>query len=162
MRSLIMTSVLLATAVGVVACGGGNGGGTSSYGVPAAIATSPAPLSTVSPAAATTLAEATLLGAAGFIAPATNHTVYELSGDTPANLECTVASGCTGVWAPVTPPSGVALSTGFATFTRSDNNAQQLEYMGHPLYTYAGDGAAGETNGNGIVSFGGTWSVARP
>jgi predicted lipoprotein with Yx(FWY)xxD motif len=66
------------------------------------------------------------------------------------------------VWPPVTPPAGVALSTGFATFVRSDNSVTQLEYLGHPLYTFAPDTAAGQTGGNGIVSFGGTWSVARP
>jgi predicted lipoprotein with Yx(FWY)xxD motif len=148
--------------VGVVACGGSNGGAGTTYGVPAAVATSPAPLSTVSPAAATTLAEATLLGSPGFIAPTSDHTVYTLSGDSPTNLECTVASGCTGVWGPIAPPAGVALSTGFATFARSDNNAQQLEYMGHPLYTFSGDLSAGTTNGNGLMSYGGTWSVARP
>jgi predicted lipoprotein with Yx(FWY)xxD motif len=162
MRSLIISSFLLSTAVGLVACGGGG------YTAPtmAAVTTpapSPAPTATTTaPAAPTTLSEATLLGSAGFVAPTTNHTVYVLSGDTPATLECTVASGCTGVWPPVLPPAGVALSTGFATFTRSDNSVVQLEYLGHPLYTYSGDGAAGSTNGNGLVSFGGTWTVARP
>jgi predicted lipoprotein with Yx(FWY)xxD motif len=102
------------------------------------------------------------LGSAGFVAPATSHTVYELSGDSPASLECTVASSCTSVWPPVTPPVGVALSTGFATFVRPDNSVTQLEYLGHPLYTFAPDTAAGQTGGNGIVSFGGTWSVTRP
>jgi predicted lipoprotein with Yx(FWY)xxD motif len=163
MRSLIISCVLLSTALGLVACGGGG------YTAPAAIATAmptvapPTPTPTPpSTAPTTTLSEATLLGSAGFIAPTTNHTVYVLSGDTPATLECTVASGCTGVWPPVLPPAGVALSTGFATFTRSDNSVVQLEYMGHPLYTYSGDSAAAQTNGNGLVSFGGTWTVARP
>jgi predicted lipoprotein with Yx(FWY)xxD motif len=128
--------------------------------VPTATATASAAPTTAP--AATTLATATLLGTPGFIAPATSHTVYVLSGDTPATLECTVVSGCTGVWPPIAPPAGVALSTGFAVFTRSDNNATQLEYMGHPLYTFSGDTAAGTTNGNGLVSFGGTWTVARP
>jgi predicted lipoprotein with Yx(FWY)xxD motif len=160
MRSLIISCLLLSTAAGLVACGGGG------YIAPtmAAVATptpSPAPAATA-PAAATTLSEATLLGSAGFVAPTTNHTAYILSGDAPATLECTGVSGCTGVWPPVLPPAGVALSTGFATFARSDNSVVQLEYMGHPLYTYSGDGAAGSTNGNGLVSFGGTWSVARP
>jgi predicted lipoprotein with Yx(FWY)xxD motif len=156
MRSLIIACVLLSTALGLVACGGG--GSTA----PTAIMT-PAPTAapTASPAA-TTLGEATLLGSAGFVAPATSHTAYELSGDSPATLECTVASGCTGVWAPITPPAGVALSTGFAAFTRSDNSVVALEYLGHPLYTFSGDSAAGSTTGNGLVSFGGTWSVARP
>jgi predicted lipoprotein with Yx(FWY)xxD motif len=85
-----------------------------------------------------------------------------LSDDTTTSLACTVGSGCTGVWPPISPPAGVALSAGFTVFTRSDNSAQQLAYNNHPLYNYAGDSAAGTANGNGLVSFGGTWSVARP
>jgi len=104
---------------------------------------------------------ATLLGAAGFVAPS-GRTVYVLSNDTVSSLACTIASGCTGVWPPVSPPSGVALSAGFTAFARSDNNAQQLAYNNHPLYTYSGDSAAGQTNGNGLQSFGGTWTVAHP
>jgi predicted lipoprotein with Yx(FWY)xxD motif len=157
MRSLTIACLLLSTAVGLVACGGGG------YTAPAALATAtPTSAPTTTPPTATTLSEATLLGSAGFVAPTSSHTVYVLSGDTPATLECTVVSGCTGVWPPVLPPNGVALSTGFATFTRSDNSVVQLEYLGHPLYTYAGDTASGTAAGNGIVSFGGTWTVARP
>jgi predicted lipoprotein with Yx(FWY)xxD motif len=63
----------------------------------------------------------------------------------------------------VSPPTGVALSTGFTAFARADlGGAMQLAYLNHPLYQYAGDSAAGQTNGNGLVSFGGTWSIARP
>ena len=84
------------------------------------------------------------------------------AGVNPTALACTVVSGCTGVWPVVAPPNGVALSTGFTAFTRSDNAASALAYNGRPLYLYAGDTAAGQANGNGIVSFGGTWTVARP
>ena len=117
-------------------------------------------LPTATPAA-TTLATATLLGTAGFVAPS-GRTAYVLSGDTTASLACTVASGCTAAWPPIAPPAGVALSTGFTVYMRSDNGAAQLAYNGHPLYNYAGDSGADQTNGNGIVSFGGTWTVARP
>jgi predicted lipoprotein with Yx(FWY)xxD motif len=89
-------------------------------------------------------------------------TVYILSNDTVSSVACTVGSGCIATWPIVAPPAGVALSTGFTTFVRSDNGATQLAYLNHPLYQYAGDGASGQTNGNGIVSFGGTWTVARP
>jgi predicted lipoprotein with Yx(FWY)xxD motif len=169
MRSIVMSCVLLFAVAGLAACGGGG------YTAPAAPVVTPMPTAaptsgpTTAPStapttapAATTLSEATLLGSPGFVAPTTNHTVYVLSGDTPTTLECTVASGCTAVWPPVAPPAGVALSTGFAVFTRSDNNAAQLEYMGHPLYTFTVDSAAGTTSGNGLMSFGGTWTVARP
>jgi predicted lipoprotein with Yx(FWY)xxD motif len=167
MRSFILWPILLSASLGIVACGGGTTMPTSN---PSTVVTTappvvPTPTPTTAPTTApgaTTLAEATLLGTPGFVAPTTNHTVYELSGDSPTTLECTVASGCTAVWPPVSPPAGVALSAGFAVFSRSDNNVMQLEYMGHPLYTFAPDTAAGQTSGNGLVSFGGTWSVARP
>jgi predicted lipoprotein with Yx(FWY)xxD motif len=172
MRSIFIWPVLLSASLGIVACGGTNAMPTSN---PAPIVTTAPPVMTPSMTpsmaptgtpsttpSATTLSEATLLGAPGFVAPTTNLTVYVLSGDSPTTLECTVASGCTAAWPPVAPPAGVALSAGFAVFTRSDNNAMQLEYMGHPLYTFAHDSAAGQTNGNGLVAFGGTWSVARP
>ena len=103
----------------------------------------------------------TLLGSAGFV-NTDGRTVYVLSDDTVTSVACTVASGCTGAWPPVAPPNGVALSSGFTAFTRPDNNQSQLAYKNHPLYEYAGDNAAGQTNGNGIVSFGGTWTVGRP
>jgi predicted lipoprotein with Yx(FWY)xxD motif len=35
-------------------------------------------------------------------------------------------------------------------------NGSQLEYNGHPLYTYSGDTGPGQTNGEGI---GGVWHV---
>jgi predicted lipoprotein with Yx(FWY)xxD motif len=50
---------------------------------------------------------------------------------------------------------------GWTVFQRSDGNLQ-LAYNGWPLYTYSGDSASGQTNGNGITSFGGVWTIARP
>ena len=43
---------------------------------------------------------------------------------------------------------------------RKDGSAQ-LTYAGHPLYTFSGDGQ-GETNGQGVESFGGKWYALRP
>ena len=153
MRSLTLSLVVLTSAFGIVACSG------SGYSAPNTVPTVAAP--TTAPSGTTTLSEATLLGSPGF-ENTNGRTVYVLSNDTVTSLACTVASGCTGLWPPVAPPSGVALSTGFTVFARSDNGVMQLAYLNHPLYEFAGDSAAGQTNGNGLMSFGGTWSIARP
>ena len=42
--------------------------------------------------------------------------------------------------------------------TRPDG-ATQVTYDGHPLYRYAGDSKAGDTNGQGINEFGALWYV---
>jgi predicted lipoprotein with Yx(FWY)xxD motif len=161
-RSLVLSCFVLATAVGIVACGGGGGSSTPSASSSVLPSTSPVAATTpIASAGATTLAEAALLGSLGFT-NTDGRTVYVLSDDTVSSLACTVASGCTGVWPPVSPPGGVALSAGFTVFARPDNGAMQLALNNHPLYEYAGDSAAGQTNGNGLVSFGGTWSIAHP
>ncbi len=41
----------------------------------------------------------------------------------------------------------------------TDVNGNQIEYNGHPLYTFSGDMAPGQTNGEGIT---GMWFVATP
>ncbi len=42
---------------------------------------------------------------------------------------------------------------------QTDVNGNQIEYNGHPLYTFSGDTAPGQTNGEGIT---GMWYVATP
>jgi predicted lipoprotein with Yx(FWY)xxD motif len=99
-------------------------------------------------------------------------TLYTLSDDTTTSLACTVASGCTGIWIPyssgatVSDETAPGLSTGISVFSRSDNSALQwaltVNGVARPLYTYAGDSAAGMATGVGIVSFGGTWAAPTP
>lgn len=109
---------------------------------------------------ASPLSTAQLAGSAGYVAP-TGFTVYVLSSDSFNTSTC-ASSGCTGVWPVLVPPgSGTPMSTGWSSFVRSDGKTQ-LSYNGWPLYTYSGDSAAGQSNGNGITSFGGVWSIARP
>jgi predicted lipoprotein with Yx(FWY)xxD motif len=92
-------------------------------------------------------------------------TLYTLSSD-PANAS-TCNGQCAVFWPPlvvaqggtVTAGGGVAGTVG--TFARSDGGTQ-VSHDGRALYFYGGDAAAGDTNGEGIVAFGGTWRVARP
>jgi predicted lipoprotein with Yx(FWY)xxD motif len=44
------------------------------------------------------------------------------------------------------------------TLKRSDGTSQVV-LNGHPLYTFKMDTAPGQINGEGVVAFGGTWTV---
>jgi predicted lipoprotein with Yx(FWY)xxD motif len=74
---------------------------------------------------------------------------------------CTDADGCTAEWPPLItaedPVAGEGVDeTLLGTITRDDGTLQ-VTYNGWPLYLYAGDTAAGDTNGQGLDEFGGLW-----
>jgi predicted lipoprotein with Yx(FWY)xxD motif len=86
-------------------------------------------------------------------------TVYGLSSD-PAN-QSTCSGGCVAAWPLLTgsPTAGTGVTGSMlGTITRSDGT-KQVTYASHPLYFFSGDSAAGQTNGQGISSFGGIWAV---
>ncbi len=88
-------------------------------------------------------------------------TLYRYTPDGSGKSNCN--AGCATVWPPLTVPAGTtkvagstALASGsLATITRSDGTLQ-VTYKGMPLYTYSGDMAAGQANGQGA---GGIWFV---
>jgi hypothetical protein len=43
--------------------------------------------------------------------------------------------------------------------TRRGDGKRQVTYAGHPLYTFAVDTKAGQTNGEGLKDFGASWDV---
>jgi predicted lipoprotein with Yx(FWY)xxD motif len=89
---------------------------------------------------------------------AQGRTLYYRSSDAPPSTVC--SGGCAGAWPPLvmsgssTPTSAVSLP-GKLTIV-SDANGNQVEYNGHPLYTYSGDTGPGQTNGEGVA---GVWHV---
>ncbi len=86
-------------------------------------------------------------------------TLYWFSKDTRMTSACT--GGCATAWPPLLgkpmAAMGVRLTGKLSTITRS-GGVLQATYKGHPLYTYAGDMAPGQTKGNGV---GGVWHVLR-
>ena len=89
-------------------------------------------------------------------------TVYLLAADTPGRSTCDAQ--CLQVWPPVTAPvgkvpPGVSAPLGV---TKAASGASILTAGGWPLYTFSGDRAPGNVNGQGIVNFGGTWYVVSP
>ena len=92
---------------------------------------------------------------------ATGLTLYYFTADTAT--QSAVSGGLAKIWPPLLftgsggPTSSTSLSGKLSVQT--DVNGNQIEYNGHPLYTFSGDNAPGQTNGEGIS---GMWFVATP
>jgi predicted lipoprotein with Yx(FWY)xxD motif len=91
-------------------------------------------------------------------------TVYVFANDKTNASTCDGA--CAADWPPVPSPSPLPASPpgvqgALGTTTRSDGS-RQLSVAGHPLYTFSGDSAAGQTKGQGITLNGGLWTVVSP
>lgn len=75
---------------------------------------------------------------------------------------CT-SSACTSAWKPLTVTAVPSFGPGVNGSMMGDlvrpDGSHQLTYGGHPLYTYSGDTASGQTNGERVSAFGGTWYV---
>jgi len=90
------------------------------------------------------------------LANATGLTLYWFAPDTATKSAC--SGTCASYWPPVKgpAPAGPGVTGKLATITRSDGSVQAT-YDGHPLYTYVGDGAPGQANGNELNLNGGLW-----
>jgi len=86
-------------------------------------------------------------------------TVYTLSADGPDKSTC--ASSCLAEWPAVPPGKGDNL-TGMVDSTTTPDGAPIATVAGHPVYTFAGDEAPGDVNGEGLQDFGGVWYAVSP
>jgi len=91
-------------------------------------------------------------------------TLYLFQKDSGTTSECTGA--CAANWPPPranSPPriGGGANASLVASTMRSDGG-RQITYNNHPLYTFVKDTKAGDTNGEGLTAFGGTWYAISP
>jgi predicted lipoprotein with Yx(FWY)xxD motif len=89
-------------------------------------------------------------------------TLYWFAADSPTHSACNGA--CAAAWPPVLgmpqAASGVTLTGKLGEIKRADGT-MQATYNGHALYTFVGDTAPGQTNGNGSTGFGAKWSVIK-
>jgi len=108
-------------------------------------------------ASATTGLGATLVNGMG-------RTVYEFANDSSGRSTCN--GECAHDWppvaAPATLPGSVPGVSGQLGATTRDDGSKQLTIAGHPVYTFEGDSAPGQTNGNGITLNGGRWNAVSP
>ena len=84
-------------------------------------------------------------------------TLYAFLKDTGGTSVC--SGGCANAWPPAaatgTPTAGTGITGALTTVARPDGS-MQLKLGDWPLYRFAGDAAAGDTNGQGSGS---TWYV---
>jgi predicted lipoprotein with Yx(FWY)xxD motif len=147
----VLATALVALAVAVAGCGGG-----SSYGGSASTA-APAP----SPSRAGTSVKLASTQLGKVLVDAQGRTLYLFEADTGAMSNC--AGACATAWPPVAttgkPTAGAGVDAAKLGTTKRTDGSTEITYNGHPLYTYAGDTAPGQTSGQAIDGFGAEWYV---
>src|ERR1700736_2473618 len=131
--------------VAIAACGGGG----------ATAATTPAKTTSTSPTSIGTAKSA--LGT--ILVDSQGRTVYLFTHDSGTTSKC--SGPCATAWPPLVATGAPTATSGanaalLGTSKRADGTTQ-VTYNGHPLYRFVKDRNAGETNGQGVVAFGGSW-----
>jgi len=167
-RRLLSAGALGAAAVlALAACSKSTTAGTGSTSSPSSSATSSSP--TANADAAITVATATIPGVGTVLVNGNSQTLYLLSSEQGGKLTCTDANGCTKVWPDTELPSGktagiagTGVQASLLSTVKTADGKLYLTYNTFPLYTFTGDTKTGTAAGQGITSFGGTWSAITP
>jgi predicted lipoprotein with Yx(FWY)xxD motif len=151
-RSGIMTMVA-AGVLTLAACGGGNGGSSASSGSSSSSGSAAAP-------AAELISWQSPLGE--IVVTGQGRAVYVFDKDTDGSSTSACTGQCTSLWSAVTTTSStpeVSGVTGDVGTAPGTGDAKQVTLDGHRLYTYSGDSAAQQVNGQGFM---GIWWVVAP
>jgi predicted lipoprotein with Yx(FWY)xxD motif len=142
-----MSLAVAALALAAAGCSSGSGGSAGSVPVPKATGDAVS-------------AQPTSLGT--ILVDGKGRTVYEFANDRSSASTCTAA--CAAQWlfvpAPGSLPGSLPGVTGRLGTTTRPEGTHQLTVAGHPVYTFVGDSAPGQTNGQGIILNGGLWTAA--
>jgi predicted lipoprotein with Yx(FWY)xxD motif len=91
-------------------------------------------------------------------------TLYLFEKDRKGKSAC--SGQCAGFWPPlITHGKPRAIGGTRASLigtTRRADGRLQVTYKHHPLYTFVKDKRAGQTNGEGVNAFGGSWDAISP
>jgi predicted lipoprotein with Yx(FWY)xxD motif len=100
------------------------------------------------------------IGGVDVLTNADGLTLYWFAPDTRTSSKCT--GSCAAYWPPVSgsPAAGPGVTGKLGTIKRPSGGLQAT-YDGHPLYTYIGDSAPGQANGNDLDLNGGFWYDIR-
>jgi predicted lipoprotein with Yx(FWY)xxD motif len=159
-RPLVALTVLVAAGALAAGCGSGNGsssGGSGGYG-----SSGTTPSTAGQAGAATVAAASSKLGM--ILVDGSGRTLYLFEKDQRDQSACSGA--CAAAW-PVdqssgTPKAGSGVKAALLGTIKRGDGSTQVTYDHHPLYYYAGDGQAGQQNGQGVDAFGAKWFVVAP
>ena len=143
-----------AVALAVAGCGGSSDGQQMArYGAP-----SPTAPTKSSGAASVGLASS---GLGKILVDGEGRTLYLWEADTGTASTC--AGACASAWPPLTtdgrPIAGPGVSASKLGTTKRNDGTTEVTYNGHPLYTFTGDSAPGQTAGQASDGFGAEWYV---
>jgi predicted lipoprotein with Yx(FWY)xxD motif len=152
----IYLGALLAVIAALVIAGCGGSSSSSSSGSESGGAENASATSSEGGSGEGTIAAAEIEGLGPVLVDAEGMTVYLYTPD--KGTESTCYGECEAAWPPVVaagkPTAGEgAMSTALGTTKRKDGT-MQVTYEGHPVYTFSGDSASGEANGQELD---GTW-----
>ncbi len=97
---------------------------------------------------------------------AKHFSLYVLSSERGTKKAC--VGKCLAIWPPLLVASAaksVSLGagvTGHVGFVKRSATTKQVTLNGYPLFYFAKDTGPSQTHGEGIVAFGGTWTLVRP
>jgi predicted lipoprotein with Yx(FWY)xxD motif len=151
-RQLITVGMPVAAALLVAACGSSSNNSATGAKSGAAGTTTTANAGAIVAVAAIPTHGQDLVNSSG-------RTLYRFDPESDGMIACT--GTCTQTWMPLaasgtgTPTAGSGVTETLSTIKRPDGTTQ-VTAAGWPLYTYAGDSAAGDANGDGA---GGKWHI---
>lgn len=162
MRNKILFSALLGLALVLSACGAAATPAPTAMPVATASAM---PVATDTVASAPSSAATVMVGQnatlGSFLVDSKGMTLYLYTTDTPGTSTCT--AGCASIWPPLlttgAPVAGQGVNAAMLGTTQRADGTTQVTYNSWPLYYFASDSAAGDTNGEGK---GGVWYVITP
>jgi len=163
-RLFSLAALAVAAALVLAACGGSSTSSSSgSASTPSYGAAKPSTSNTSnSSGTASVSTKTSSLGT--FLVDGNGRALYLWDADHGSKSTCSGA--CAQAWPPVTttgtPKASGAVKASLLGTTKRADGSSEVTYAGHPLYTFAGDTQAGQTNGQGSNGFGAPWWVVTP
>lgn len=162
-RAGALVGLALMGALALAACGTATSGGGGVYGGSSSTTTagssSQVNLTCASGAAVCTKTVKVSGQSKTVLATTSGMTLYYFTPDSATTIACT--GSCAQTWPPLTTAGSSVTGSGLSgkLSTLNDPNGDQVLYNGHPLYTFSGDHAQTDANGEDI---GDKWYVVTP